>query len=91
MTKKRKPLLLSLLTVLLGSVLTFEACQMNSKPEWKQLKTSDNIVYFYDHRTQLCFAALNSTSYVGFEITSITNVPCDHVPKMLIDGLENAK
>lgn len=38
---------------------------------------SDQLTYFKDARTGLCFAAINSVNYGGYSTTSITCVPCD--------------
>lgn len=35
------------------------------------------ITYFQDEQTGLCFASVNSTTYVGYEVTSIACVPCE--------------
>lgn len=52
------------------------SCQDNSSIPVQSNKLASNIVYFEDKRTNLCFAALNSYTYGGYAVTSITNIPC---------------
>ena len=40
--------------------------------------------YFTDQRTGLCFAAIESVTYAGYQVVSLTAVPCDQVPPMLL-------
>lgn len=51
--------------------------------EVEPAKTSPNITYFKDQNTGLCFAALNSTSYGFYQVTSIACVPCDSLEKTI--------
>lgn len=60
------------------------ACQMNSAPS--KINT-DNITYFQDKRTGLCFAAMNSFAHSN-DITVITNVPCTDKVKSHIEYYE---
>lgn len=63
------------LSVLIAT-LVLPACQVNSIPETDEIK--ENIAYFKDHRTGLCFAAINSTNTQSLSnSSSITCVPCD--------------
>jgi len=41
------------------------------------------ISYFKDKRTNLCFAYIYSTSYRGYEVVSITYVPCENVKHLI--------
>lgn len=61
--------------------LTLFGCQYNEPTDTTELQS--NLSYFKDHRTNLCFAALNSQSSNGYMVTSITCVPCDSVKKFL--------
>lgn len=57
-------------------VVALLGCQMSSTPNVD--KVCDNLIYFKDSRTGLCFAAINSvSSSSGNEYTSITCVPCE--------------
>ena len=57
-------------------ILMMVSCQFNSKPDTNEIK--DNLVYFKDPRTGLCFAAVNSTNTKSLSnSSSITCVPCD--------------
>lgn len=47
--------------------------------EEENKKVVDAISYIKDKETDLCFATIKSTSYAGWEIISITNVPCDKI------------
>jgi hypothetical protein len=58
-------------------------CQLNNAPT----KISENnLIYFKDSRTGLCFAAINSQVYGGYQSTSITNVSCDAIKDLLKQG-----
>lgn len=46
-------------------------------------KAASNVKYSKDERTGLCFASVTSTSYYGYQVVSITNVPCKNVEKYL--------
>jgi len=63
-------------------MLLMTGCQMNSAP--RGLKGGD-ITYFRDSRTDLCFAAINSNAS-GYNVTSITNVPCTDLVNKAIAG-----
>lgn len=39
----------------------------------------DKMSYFKDAKNGLCFGVLGSTTYYGYTVTSITNVPCNQV------------
>ncbi len=57
-------------------ILIIQGCQINEKPEVDSIK--ENLVYFKDSKTGLCFAAVNSTNTKSMSnSTSITCVPCD--------------
>lgn len=52
------------------------ACQQNNPTTVSEVV--GNIVYFRDStKKDSCFAAVNSNSYGGFDIVSITTVDCD--------------
>ena len=64
------------LLLLLGLMLLFACCepmQRNSAPTVDNI--TGKIVYFREGR--LCFAALASKTYGGYNSVSITCVPCD--------------
>lgn len=46
-------------------------------PKDRAVEAGRNLTYFRDERTGLCFAAVQSTSYYGYMVTSIANVPCE--------------
>ena len=56
-------------------VLSLVACQNSTKSNVE--KFDSNITYFKDAKTGLCFAAINSRTYGGSDVTSITCVPCE--------------
>jgi hypothetical protein len=43
----------------------------------------EGLYYFKDEKTGLCFAALTSTTYSNFRVTSITAVDCDKVKNFI--------
>ncbi len=43
---------------------------------------SNGIIYFKDTSTNLCFAKIHSSTYNGFEVASITCVPCDSLKRI---------
>lgn len=45
----------------------------------------NEITYFKDLKTNLCFAQKTSTSYATYQITSITCVPCDSLVSLQIN------
>ena len=68
----------------IGMVLVINGCAtLNSAPSKADLK-EDNIVYFKDSRTGVCYAALNSTGSGGYSSTTITYVPCTPEVEKLI-------
>lgn len=62
-------------------LITLFSCQNNSKTD--VLKLKNGITYFKDDETNLCFATINSSTYGGYEIVSITCVPCDSIKKLI--------
>lgn len=72
-------------TVLMIMILlvSLSGCQINEKPEVDSIK--ENLVYFKDDRTGLCFAAVNSTNTKSLSnSTSIACVPCDSLKNVQI-------
>ena len=61
-------------------IFTFCSCKTNFL---SQDEMSNSISYFKDKRTNVCFASTYSTSYNGFEIVSITCVPCENVKHLI--------
>jgi hypothetical protein len=61
------------LILIMGSLIVLTDCQRNTAPE---PVSSNDMTYFRDGRTGLCFASVNSVGYGGVPITSIANVPC---------------
>ena len=62
-------------------VITISGCQYNDKPDTDSIK--DNIAYFKDEQTGLCFAAVNSTNTKSLSnSSSIACVPCDNLIKI---------
>lgn len=65
--------------------IIFTSCNMTSAPSSANAQNNvTKISYIKDSRTGLCFGMLNSTSYSGYETTSITCVPCDSVKNILV-------
>ena len=62
-----------LLTFLLFS------CQKTSKTNVTNI--DENLSYFKDNKTNLCFASISSTTSNNWKIISITYVPCDSLTK----------
>ena len=56
-------------------LLLLGACQSSTVTNVEKIE--NKIVYFKDARTGLCFATLNSKTYGGSQVTSITCVPCE--------------
>ncbi len=56
-------------------------CQVNNVPD--NGKIIESISYFKDTRTNLCFASVNSATYGGNQVVSITNVPCKNVENFI--------
>ena len=46
--------------IILIFAITISSCQYNDKPDTGSIK--DNLAYFKDETTGLCFAAVNSTN-----------------------------
>lgn len=64
------------LAAILMLAVVLPSCQINEKPNTKEIQ--ENIVYFKDPNTGLCFAAVNSTNTKSLSnSSSITCVPCD--------------
>lgn len=61
-------------------ILGLFSCQLNDKAQTKSIE--DNLTYFKDEKTGLCFAAINSQTYGFNTVTSITCVPCDSLKKI---------
>lgn len=72
------------LTIFLSIVLTLSlfSCQFSQKSDIKEI--SSTMTYFRDTTTNLCFAVVNSASYAGYSITTITCVPCDSLKNVLL-------
>lgn len=62
-------------------LITFLSCQTTTPTDTVSVK--DNITYFKDERTGLCFATVSSVSEGYYPIASITCVPCDSVNKLI--------
>lgn len=45
---------------------------------------ASNIVYSKDSRSGLCFGSVTSRSYYGYNVVSITAVPCEKVEHLLV-------
>ena len=69
-------------SIILFSLILCLSCEEHS--ETIKDKVLDNITYFKDPNTGLCFAAINSIGYGGWKTTSFTCVPCDSVNNVLI-------
>lgn len=65
---------------IISLALIFFGCQSTEQTDTSEI--SDNLSYFKDSRTGLCFAAINSNTKDGWEVISITCVPCDSVPEL---------
>lgn len=61
--------------------LALTGCQLNGKPDAESIK--DNLIYFRDEKTGLCFAAVNSMSSKSLSnSSSIACVPCDSLKRV---------
>ena len=69
-------------SIIIGVLFLF-SCQLTWQTNVDSVK--NDIVYFKDERTGLCFAAINSSSgSSGREVVSITCVPCDSLKNIQI-------
>ena len=66
---------------LLSFVLILSSCQTNTPTN--VVNVIDYITYFKDPKTGICFASINSNSYAGQQVVSITTVPCEKVSQFL--------
>lgn len=66
--------------ILVCALLMLVSCQMNESTDNAQVQ--NYLTYFKDPRTGLCFASINSSTYGGNRVTSITCVPCDSLKKI---------
>jgi hypothetical protein len=74
-------------TILLGISIAalLVACEGGDSPNPTVAKSAAaNIVYTKDPRSGLCFGSITSRSYSGYEVVSITNVPCEKVDSLLV-------
>lgn len=70
--------------IVFGMVLLMSACQISDKTNVQ--KIGNNITYFKDAKTGLCFAAVNSiSSSSSNSYTSITCVPCDSLKNVKVE------
>lgn len=67
--------------VAIAAACLLTGCEVTSRPHTPD---TDDLRYFRDERTGLCFAALSSATHSGYRVVSITHVPCgasvDDVP-----------
>ena len=64
--------------------LLLVGCQFNEKPDTDSIK--ENLAFFKEEKTGLCFAAVNSTNTKSLSNTSsISCVPCDSLKKIKLD------
>lgn len=61
----------------LALLVVMAGCQLNNAPSHIE---AGNLTYFRDAKAGLCFAAMNSTTYSEYNVTSITAIPCDKMP-----------
>ena len=54
--------------------------QINNKSNVTEI--TNNIVYFKDYKTGLCFASVNSITSNLYTVASITCVPCDSLKNL---------
>lgn len=68
--------------IFLSLICIVSSCQFTERTNIDKIE--DNITYFKDSRTGLCFAAINSLSLKSLnEFVSITCVPCDSVKHLI--------
>ena len=67
----------------------FVALSACDSPTDKARDIHNELVYFQDHRTGLCFAywMVDGDSRTGV----MTDVPCDKVARLLVNGAENGR
>lgn len=70
---KRAALLLAALAV---------ACT-NTSPAPPAVRLVPDIRYIKDERTGICFAAVQSRTYYGYNVVSLATVPCESVGTLL--------
>ncbi len=59
------------------ALLLIASCYGGDAPRPEVAKAAaGNVVYSKDDRTGLCFASVTSTTHAGYQVVSITNVPC---------------
>lgn len=59
---------------------TFCSCKTNFL---SQDEISNSIFYFKDKRTNVCFASIYSITKDGYQVVSITHVPCENVKHLI--------
>lgn len=64
------------------SMMALESCSLPVKTEPSEVTDIlSKITYVQEPRSGLCFAILASLTYNGYRNFSLTNVPCDKVPR----------
>ena len=71
-----------LIVVSLLSIVTMTSCQQTKQSNPDEIKK--NLIYFQDSNTNLCFGAINSITAQGYEVTSVTCVPCDSLKNVSV-------
>lgn len=64
------------------SILVMTSCQQTEQSNPDEIKK--NLIYFQDSNTNLCFGAINSITAQGYEVTSVTCVPCDSLKNVSV-------
>lgn len=72
-----------ILYLLLIGVILAACTEASSKRHLDNQQAESEVTYFEDPKTNLCFAQASSQSYLGYNITSITCVPCEAIRELL--------
>jgi len=72
-------------TICLASVLVLAGCAAPTEVSDKVASTATSAIkYAKDYRTGLCFALIQSTTKDGWDVVSLSNVPCANVEDFLV-------
>lgn len=69
-----------MLSLIMATIFTATGCtRPNKATDEENQKIIDVISYIKDPNTGLCFATIKSQSSNGYQVISITNIPCEKV------------
>lgn len=74
------------ITTFLLSIILLVGCTIPKSPTGEEkYKATDAIRYTVDRRTGICFAVMMSRIYSGYQVFSISSVPC--TPEVMAESL----